>query len=264
LARENLSAANNEILRKVAGAIIDMDNLVRTRLEKAAADCGFDFPAQVDRESLIFRSTQFAESVGVEVLGPDRFRVTPLDIVSSVSMQEFAQTHQDVEGYSALYSILEQLSTVCKAAFGEGITEKFKHIASKMPSTTEAERLVVQRIGQNLFRNALLNYWQGRCCVTGLAVTELLRASHIKPWANCNSDYERLDLFNGLLLAPHIDALFDGGWLTVQSDGALEVSAHLSTDAANALGVRPGMRADGLSVRHEEYLRYHRKVVFRT
>lgn len=241
-----------------------MDNLVRTRLEKAAADCGFDFPAQVNGEILIFRSTRFAESIGVEVLEPDRFRVIPLDILSSVPIQEFARTHQDVQGYSALYIILEQLSTLCKAASREEVAEKFKRIASKMPLTTEAERLVVQRIGQNLFRNALLNYWQGRCCVTGLAVAELLRASHIKPWADCNSDYERLDLFNGLLLAPHIDAMFDGGWLTVQSDGALVVSGHLSTDAANSLGLRPGMRADGLSVRHEEYLKYHRKVVFRT
>lgn len=58
-------------------------------------------------------------------------------------------------------------------------------------------------------RVALLDFWQGRCCVTGLDVAELLRASHIKPWARCESDDERLDVFNGLLLSPTMDALFD-------------------------------------------------------
>ncbi len=259
----NLGTGIYEIFGKLAAASADMDNLVRTRLEKAAADCGFDFPPQVDGKSLIFRSNQFAESVGVEVSGPDRFRVTLLDFSASLPIQEFGQFNRDIEGYSALYLVLEHLSTSCKTLRVE-VAEKFMHIASKMPSTTEAERLVVQRIGQSIFRDALLNYWQGRCCVTGLAVTELLRASHIKPWADCGSDYERLDMFNGLLLAPHIDALFDGGWLTVQSNGALVVSAHLSSDAASVLGLRPGMLASGLSVRHEEYLKYHRKVVFRT
>jgi hypothetical protein len=50
--------------------------------------------------------------------------------------------------------------------------------------------------------------------VTGLAITELLRASHIKPWAARDTDAERLDVFNGLLLAPHCDALFARGFIT--------------------------------------------------
>ncbi len=93
-----------------------------------------------------------------------------------------------------------------------------------MPCSTEAERLVVQRVGQDLFRAALLDFWQGRCCATGLAIPELLRASHIKPWAVCADDNERLDVYNGLLLAPHLDALFDAGLMTVADDGDLPPS----------------------------------------
>ena len=43
---------------------------------------------------------------------------------------------------------------------------------------------------------------------------ELLRAFHIWSWALCDTDEQRLDVFNGLLLSPNLDALFDGGWLT--------------------------------------------------
>lgn len=101
------------------------------------------------------------------------------------------------------------------------VADAFRRDTAGLPRSTEAERVVVQRVGQNLFRSALLDYWQGRCCVTGLAVPELLRASHIKPWAACESDNERLDVFNGLLLAPHLDALFDGGWVSFADNGKL-------------------------------------------
>ena len=50
-----------------------------------------------------------------------------------------------------------------------------------MPKSTEAERLVVQRVGQDIFRDSLLAYWSGCCPLTGIADLALLRASHIKP-----------------------------------------------------------------------------------
>ena len=121
----------------------------------------------------------------------------------------------------------------------------------------------MQRVGQDLFRWALLDYWQGRCCVTGLAVPELLRASHIKPWASCDSDEERLDVFNGFLLAPHLDALFDGGWMTVQLDGSLLFSTSLATDARQLLGLNEGIAVVGLTEAHQYYLKFHHHGVFR-
>jgi putative restriction endonuclease len=79
--------------------------------------------------------------------------------------------------------------------------EEVAKIEAQPPSTTEALRIVKQRIGQNLFRQALMEYWGGACAVNGLALPELLRASHAKPWAKCASDAERLDVFNGFLLS---------------------------------------------------------------
>lgn len=74
---------------------------------------------------------------------------------------------------------------------------------------TEVECMVWQRIGQNAFRKAMLDYWGNVCSVTVIAVPEVLRASHAKPWANCDSDAERLEVFNGFLLTANLDALFD-------------------------------------------------------
>ena len=81
---------------------------------------------------------------------------------------------------------------------------------ASLPRTTEAERLVIQRIGQDIFRDALMDYWGGRCPLTGITEPALLRASHIVPWADCD-DAQRLDVHNGLLLSALWDAAFDRG-----------------------------------------------------
>jgi putative restriction endonuclease len=143
------------------------------------------------------------------------------------------------------------------------VAAQFKRATKSMPRSTEAERLVLQRVGQALFRRALLDYWRGRCCVTGLAVAELLRASHIKPWALCDSDDERLDVFNGLLLAPHLDALFDGGWVSFDDAGKLLVSTTLPREALVLFNLQPALRVDYLSSQHRRYVAFHRAIVFR-
>ena len=140
-------------------------------------------------------------------------------------------------------------------------------IQFQIPQHAVQRRLTLDRpwwrVGQGLFREALLDYWQGRCCVTGLAVPPLLRASHIKPWAGCADDDERLDVFNGLLLAPHVDALFDGGWISFEDSGAVIVSGALPAEAFGPLGVSTRWTVAGLRVEHLGYLVHHRARVLR-
>jgi putative restriction endonuclease len=131
-----------------------------------------------------------------------------------------------------------------------------------LPKTTEAERLVVQRVGQDVFRAALLDFWNARCPLTGLAHPRLLRASHMKPWAGCDTDAERLDVHNGLLLAAHLDAAFDAGLISFEMDGSLVVSSALAAGDINRLGLPSLPPLQGLIPRHEPYLTYHRDVVF--
>lgn len=137
-------------------------------------------------------------------------------------------------------------------------------IASSLPtpSTTEVMAEVKRRKGQEIFRKHLLEDWQSRCAVTGLAVEALLVASHIKPWKEA-TDAERLDVNNGLILAAHVDRAFDKGFLTFDDDGAPVVAAALDVAAraaAGLAGLPPITRP--LRPQHKHYLAWHRLNVF--
>jgi hypothetical protein len=139
----------------------------------------------------------------------------------------------------------------------------FVKTTATLPRTTEAERLVVQRVGQDIFRAGLIEYWEGSCAITGLALPEILRASHIKPWADCESDRERLDVFNGFLLTPHLDAAFDRGFITVTDDGVVVVSSALGISDRRILGLAAPLKVRSLAGGHRVYLSWHRMRVFR-
>ncbi|MFZ4604353.1 MAG: HNH endonuclease [Caulobacterales bacterium] len=103
-----------------------------------------------------------------------------------------------------------------------------------LPSTTEVEQIVKKRVGQSIFRDALLAYWNGRCPLTGITDPALLRASHIVPWAECDDDAHRLDVHNGLLLSALWDAAFDRGLVSFDDDGGV-LYAPLLTDGARSV-----------------------------
>ena len=136
--------------------------------------------------------------------------------------------------------------------------ETFRKKTAKLPRTTEAERLVVRRIGQETFRDALMKYWNDRCPLTGIDDRALLRASHIVPWARCQSDAERLDVHNGLLLAVHWDAAFDARLVSFDDDGAVLVADGLSAAARRALATNRVSRLAGLTPGHRKRLEWHR------
>ena len=126
---------------------------------------------------------------------------------------------------------------------------------------TEKERLQAARIGQGDFRATLIVAWEGKCPLAGVDHLPLLRASHIKPW-RYSTNAERLDPFNGLLLAVHVDALFDRGLISFEDDGTLLISSTLSQDNLDRLGIVRGARISGLDARHAAYLADHRDHCF--
>jgi hypothetical protein len=132
----------------------------------------------------------------------------------------------------------------------------FQQEIGSLPRTTEAERTVIQRIGQNVFRQALMAFWNGACAVTGIADPALLRASHVIPWAECATDAQRLDVHNGLLLSALWDAAFDAGLVSFDDLGTALFNDSLSVAARKSLGgsrlLRPPTAAQ------QEYLRVHR------
>ena len=122
---------------------------------------------------------------------------------------------------------------------------------------TEASSLIRRRIGQDIFRRALLRYWDARCPLTRIKEPELLRASHIVPWAECLSDAERLNVHNGLLLAAHWDAAFDAGLVSFSDDGDALLSPALGEAARSALRAEPAAPLP-LTDDHRLRLAWHR------
>lgn len=237
-----------------------MSLLERARLEKAAADCGFERSPEVSDDGvLVFRSALFPEFVSVRSLGASGYGVF---VSEPALLSDGVGSETIVDGIEQLYAVLQHAAAVART-MPNRVADQFLSQTRLLPKSTEAERLVVQRVGQNLFRDALLDYWHGSCCVTGLSVASLLRASHIKPWAKCENDNERLDVFNGLLLAPHIDALFDDGWISFSDQGGVLVSKTLPTVARTQLDLSTDWCIKGLRPEHMHYLGFHRATVFR-
>ena len=238
-----------------------MTPLDRLRIEKAATDCGFEMTPLERDGGLELRSARFPETVLVEPTTSSTLRVSAARAVLLDSVDGAGIVV--VSGFGALYDVLRTAAAHART-LPNRVADAFLRETAGMPKATEAERLVVERVGQGLFRGALLDYWQGKCCVTGLDVPVLLRASHIRPWAHCETDEQRLDVFNGLLLAPHLDALFDAGFMTVADDGTVMLAAALSIDQLQKLGLTRDLAVHGLRAEHLKYLGFHRRSVWRS
>jgi predicted restriction endonuclease len=139
----------------------------------------------------------------------------------------------------------------------EAPLDRFKAKTAHLPRTTEAERWVIQRIGQDVFRAALLDYWDSRCPLTGITDPALLRASHIIPWSDCN-DEQRLDVHDGLLLSALWDAAFDQGLVSFADDGTPLFGPKLSETARKTLGADAVSPLRGLRASHQANLAAHR------
>ncbi|WP_298971766.1 HNH endonuclease signature motif containing protein [uncultured Roseobacter sp.] len=126
---------------------------------------------------------------------------------------------------------------------------------------TEKYQLVRSRVGQGQYRKNLENHEKG-CRITGIADGRFLRASHIKPWSKSN-DFEKLDGNNGLLLAPHVDHLFDRGFLSFEDSGELILSPRLPTAVTAAWNLVDGKPTKALSAKQAVYMDYHRREVFK-
>jgi hypothetical protein len=121
---------------------------------------------------------------------------------------------------------------------------------------TRKKQLVNARRGQGVYRDNLEQF--EKCCrVTRIADGQYLRASHIKPWAK-SDDREKLDGYNGLLLSPHVDLLFDRGWISFSDDGKLLVSETLNLKILGAWGIPNELNVGTFRPEQCRYLAWHR------
>lgn len=191
------------------------------------------------------------------------------NLISIQSYTQINQIAQDLASYeifqerntrgrnmysAALNSYQDFLSTTCQVQLTEDIDSI---VSDRTLDNTQKARLVNTRIGQGRFREDLIKYWKG-CAVTGFPATQFLLASHIKPWRTASHE-ERLDKYNGILLLPNLDKVFDLGYITFEDDGSIRISKHL--EQPEALGVKQNLTIR-LSEPHNRFMEHHRTEVF--
>lgn len=242
--------------------------LARVSLNKAAVDSGFDIAEAEADGWLRYRSTSSPVRVALTVLDERPVGAfSSEEVLAELRLPGFHGI--DVpDGFAGCFgaATFSDAQDILTRAYVLGRTlpdELYKSWQDAVAHVgpTERDATVKQRIGQDYFRRGLLALWNERCAITGLAVPELLRASHAKPWKDA-SDTERLDVYNGLLLAAHLDAAFDAGLICVAGDGSVEVAANLDSSTCAILGLVDGLRVERLSPKHQKYLDWHRRHVF--
>jgi putative restriction endonuclease len=142
----------------------------------------------------------------------------------------------------------------------------FQDDSIELPIGKTREAQVKVRVNQNFFRQMVLSSYNFNCCITGLPLTELLVASHIKPWAI--DEKNRMNPRNGLCLNALHDKAFDKGLITIDENFKVVVSIHIKNSSQPQLGLIQNIHGVSLKVPNRfrpdpELLDWHRTSIFR-
>ncbi len=122
---------------------------------------------------------------------------------------------------------------------------------------TQRLQLAKARIGQGLFRKRVLLV-DPSCRVTGVDDVRLLIASHIKPWKDA-SNAERVNGYNGLMLSPHVDALFDEHLISFEDEGKILVHTSLPKSVLDRWSIDVTKRVTPFTREQSVFLNHHRR-----
>lgn len=142
----------------------------------------------------------------------------------------------------------------------KGFPTTKKNNSYKKPNKTERKGLVTSRIGQGYYRQKVREKWNYQCPITKCNNLKILIASHIVAWSESN-DRERLDVENGILLSPNVDALFDRHLISFSDNGEIILSKHINFEEINRLGIDLYARLEQSKITPEmkKYLSRHRE-----
>ncbi len=252
-----------------------MNILQRTLVEKTGHENGFENVLSGSDYFVLLGSARHGTQVQI-TRNADKWLVEITESVSKLLLSELIRSFTSIQfndGKFCISSIdqfgklLRRAAKLAQSLPNQAVDDfelQVKAELEKFPAdtikNTEVERMVRQRIGQNTFRNAMLDYWGGACAVTGIELPEILRASHAKPWAECSSDAERLDVFNGFLLSANLDALFDRFLISFDDFGKILISHRLTHEQRGVLGLFSNLSLRWITTEHLTYLKYHRSL----
>jgi putative restriction endonuclease len=156
------------------------------------------------------------------------------------------------------HEIVEDLSTIDGEI--DEIEKEEEIIHSNLPHT-QRQQLIQARVGQGIFRMNVEGI-ESKCRVTGVTDKRLLIASHIKPWKD-SDNRERLDGQNGFLLSPHIDKLFDRGWISFTNDGKILLANRDLEPILTAWSIDLSIKLGKFTTDQKRYLEYHRDEILK-
>jgi putative restriction endonuclease len=193
-----------------------------------------------------------------------------LDGASALDQAVWAEFHSDLnESVPASEEAFRKLLGVSNDAEIEVSPEVGLVVKQSPDGPTELMASIKVRRGQQFFREAVVNNSGGACNISGLAIRELLVASHILPWGS--HPKHRLDVQNGLCLSRLHDAAFDRGFITFDGNLQLMLSPHLESkldqrSVAENFGAYEGLPLQfpsDAALPKEEFLWEHRMKIFR-
>lgn len=265
-----------------------MNPLQRTLIEKTGNDNGFEHvvasardantntDADTNTDTVTLASARHPNRAVVALDGGAylvRFQTVSQSLLPELQRSFAAAQNAEafrVSSEALLAALLRRAANLSRALPSQAASDYQQAVATELAklhtgiAQTEVERMVRQRVGQNRFRDAMLDYWGGACAVTGIAIPEVLRASHAKPWAECATDAERLDVFNGFLLSANLDALFDRFLISFDEQGFLLTAPALAGVNLQPLGITPAMQLRWVNALHQPYLALHRARLLQT
>lgn len=231
---------------------------------------------KVDGEPLSKRSIDHYIS-GLSVVSDDMLRegiinkpleemnLMELDLGISIIMKTPSFIKKDTKGNKMYSNSLKRYRCYIyyNTDLGKKEIEEIENLQKdKKLTETEKETLIKARKGQGLFRDKLKEKYNNRCIITDINISQVLIASHIKPWAVSNNE-ERLSVDNGLLLSATFDRLFDSGLITFKKDGTILISNLISKDNIEKLHLIEGQVYDiKYNPGMDEYLNYHNDVIY--
>ncbi|MFZ6720232.1 HNH endonuclease [Undibacterium sp. Ji49W] len=248
-----------------------MNPLQRALIEKGGNDNGFEYVLASEQSGVMLASARHLTRVMI-VLENGAYQAhfqaaSPtllLELQRSFPQQGVESGRFTFDTETALAVLLRRAASLSRALPDQAATDYQHAVTAELAEFsagiigTEVERLVRQRVGQNKFRSAMLDYWGNACAVTGITIPAVLRASHTKPWVECASDAERLDVFNGFLLSSNLDALFDSFLISFDENGRLIIAPALIGKDLLLLGIVAEMKLRWVTPKHQSYLVMHR------
>lgn len=160
-------------------------------------------------------------------------------------------------------AIWEKQSQPLVFTYGKQKGKNNEEVQNVQKETDSQKEVRKARDGQGKYREQLLE--QCRYCPFSMISDErLLIASHIKPWAASN-DTEKVDPYNGYILSPLFDKLFDRGFITFTENRHVLLSEFISPYTWKQIGIKNDSFISHLPMDEKriEYLKFHQNSVFK-